>query len=215
MLSKDFELLESIFTLVKYTKKPIVKIFSDGRVIGTDEQFASLNIITNSFMNNVSFPCPLIIDTKEINAFMRVIAKDVENGVNPNVTFDYPYLFKNNYTKATLTNHIELNYQIDELYNRVVSRELTKPILYTEECFNQSFPEMFSLKASEGAKMYNFGVDKRFLMTSFNAIHPATKTEKVDLIIRDSDFYSYTAEFVIHKKKDNYDLHEILRFRKL
>ena len=63
--------------------------------------------------------------------------------------------------------------------------------------------------------MYSFGVDKKFLMTSFNAIHPSTKTEKVDLIIRDSDIYSYTAEFIIHKKKENYDLHEILRFRKL
>lgn len=212
MISKDTELLEHIFTLVKRVKKPIVKIFPDGRVIGTDEQFASLNIVTS--LCDIPVPCPFVIDTKEISAFMREISKD-EKGYYPK--FDFPYLFTNIYlnSKLILENHLELNYRIDELYNRVVSHELTKPILYTEENFNKSIPEMFSLKVSDGAKMYSFGVDKKFLMSSFNAIHPATKTEKVDLVIRDSDIYSYTAEFIIHKKKENYDLHEILRFRKL
>lgn len=202
-------MLEYLFEMVKRVKKPIVKIFPDGRVIGTDEQFTSLNIVTED--KSVGYTCPFIFLTKEITAFMREDYYD-------NLAFDFPYRFilKNNKKgDLVLDNHIELNYKIDELYNRVVSQELTKPILYTEENFNSSIPEMFSLKVSDGAKMYSFGVDKKFLMTSFNAIHPATKTEKVDLVIRDSDLYSYTAEFIIHKKKDKYDLHEILRFRKL
>lgn len=210
----DIEILEHLFNLVKQVKKPIVKIFPDGRVIGTDEQFTSLNIVTSQCepVDIGLFPCPpFVIMTKDITAFMREISKDYHY-YNPK--FDYPYAFVTR-DKLKLDNHIELNYRIDELYNRVVSHELNKPIIYTEENFNTSVPEMFTLKASDGAKMYSFGVDKKFLMSSFNAIHPATKTEKVDLIIRDSDFYSYTAEFVIHKKKDKYDLHEILRFRKL
>lgn len=210
---KDGELLEHIFAMVKRVKKPIVKIFPDGRVIGTDEQFASLNIVTS--LCDIPVPCVFVIDTKEISAFMREISKDDKKGYCPK--FDFPYEFKNIYinNKLSLGNHLELNYRIDELYNRVISQELTKPVIYMEEEFNKSIPEMFSLKVSDGAKMYSFGVDKKFLMTSFNAIHPSTKTEKVDLVIRDSDIYSYTAEFIIHKKKENYDLHEILRFRKL
>ena len=212
MISKDIELLEHIFTLVKRVKKPIVKIFPDGRVIGTDEQFASLNILTS--LCDIPVHCTFVIDTKEISAFMREVSKDYSY-YNP--VFDYPFMFITTCKKdkLILENHLELNYKIDELYNRVISQELTKPILYTEEFFNKSIPEMFALKVSDGAKMYSFGIDKKFLMSSFNAIHPSTKTDKVDLIIRDSDIYSYTAEFIIHKKKENYDLHEILRFRKL
>ena len=211
-MSKDIELLEHIFTLVKRVKKPIVKIFPDGRVIGTDEQFASLNIVTS--LCDIPVPCVFVIDTKEISAFMREVSKDYSY-YNP--VLDYPFMFitTNKKNKLILDNRLEMNYRIDELYNRVVSQELNKPILYTEEYFNKSIPEMFTLKVSDGAKMYNFGVDKKFLMSSFNAIHPATKTDKVDLVIRDSDIYSYTAEFIINKKKDNYALHEILRFRKL
>ena len=202
------DMLEYLFEMVKRVKKPIVKIFPDGRVIGTDEQFASLNIIVDH-NSSVNFSLPFIFLTKEITAFMR-------NDYYNNLSFDnYSFMIKNGREIISLDNHIELNYKIDELYNRVISLELTKPILYTEECFNQSIPEMFSLKSSDGARMYNFGVDKQFLMSSFNAIHPSTKTDKVDLVIRDSDYYSYTAEFIIHKKKANYDLHEILRFRKL
>ena len=208
------EMLERIFTLVKQVKKPIVKIFPDGTVIGTDEQFATLNVVTYLYNTDDSFPCPFIIDTKEITAFMREVSKDYEY-YKP--VFDYPYRFITTCKKDNLVlyNHIEMNFRIDELYNKVLSQEFSKPVLYVEDDVQEAMPEMLSLKASDGAKMYNFGVDKKFLMTSFNAIHPATKTDKVSLVIRDSDIYSYTAEFIIRKKKDNYELHEILRFRKL
>ena len=113
---------------------------------------------------------------------------------------------------AALENHIEMNYRFDVLYDKVMS-SLQYPILYKEEDIAKSIPEMFSLKASEGAKMYT--IDKRFLLSSFNSIHPANKSDKVDLIIRDYDQYSFMAEFIIYKKKENYQLHEFLRFRKL
>ena len=208
-------LLERIFILTKNIKKPIVKIFPDGRVIGTDEQFSSLNMIIDNYSGiDKMFPCPFIIDTKEISAFMREVSKNYDY-YRP--VFDYPHGFVTTCKDdiLVLDNHLEMNYRIDELYNRVVSQELTKPIIYKEENFQNNVPEMFSLKVSDGAKMYSIGVDRTFLMSSFNSIHPATKTDKVDLIIRDCDIYSYTAEFIIYKKKDNYELHEILRFMKL
>lgn len=210
-------LLEYIFTCVKRVKKPIVKIFPDGRVIGTDEQFSSLNMIldySNNTMGVDIIPCPFIIDTKEITAFMREVSKDY-NHYKP--IFEYPYQFITTCKKDNLVlpNHIELNYKIDELYNRVISKELSKPVIYEEKDFQNTVPEMFNLKASDGAKMYSFGVDKKFLMTSFNAIHPVVKSDKIDLVIIDSDIYSYIAEFIIHKKKENYSLIELLRFRKL
>jgi hypothetical protein len=199
--------------MVKYVKKPIVKIFPDGRVIGTDETFSSLNMVLDfSVMGSDIFPCPFIFDSREITAFMREINKDYDF-YNP--LFEFPYKFRTTNRKDILElyNHVEMNYRIDELYNRVISQELTKPILYRDENIQSSVPEMFSLKSSDGAKMFN--INKHFLMTSFNAIHPASKSDKVNLVIRDSDMYSYTAEFMIYKKKENYTLHEILRFRKL
>lgn len=212
MISKDIELLETIFALVKRVKKPIVKIFPDGRIIGTDEQFASLNITSIELNEYGLFPCSFIIDTKEISAFMKEVSKDYEY-YKP--VFDYPFRFITTCKKDILEikNNIELNYKIDELYNKVISQELTKTPILIKENFQSEIPEMFSLKTSDGARFYN--VDERFLMTSFNAIHPVNKSDKVTLIIRDSDLYSYIAEFVIFKKKENYELHEILRFRKL
>ena len=210
-------LLEYIFTSVKRVKKPIVKIFQDGRVIGTDEQFSSLNIILNYSDNSMGadiIPCPFIINTKEITAFMREVSKDY-NYYKPILDYPYQFITTNKTDKLLLENHLDVNYKIDELYNRVISQELNKPVLYTEENFQNTIPEMFSLKVSDGAKMYEFGVDKKFLMTSFNAIHPVTKSDKVDLVIIDSDAYSYIAQFIIHKKKENYSLIELLRFRKL
>ena len=204
------DMLEYIFTLVKRIKKPIVKIFPDGRVIGTDEQFASLNIIMDGMDINLS--CPFIIDTKEITAFIREVSKDY-NYYKPILDFPFRFITTCKKDVLILENHIELNYKFDELYNKVISQELCKPIVYTSDNIQEINPEMFSLKSSDGAKMYN--IDERFLMSSFNAIHPSTKSDKVTLIIRDSDIYSFTAEFIIYKKKDNYTLHEILRFRKL
>ena len=206
----NVEMLEYIFTMVKRIKKPIVKIFPNGVVIGTDEQFATLNIITSEV--GMELPCPFVIDTKEITAFMREVSKDYEY-YKP--VLDFPHRFITTCKKdlLILNNHIEMNYRIDELYNRVISQELCKPTIHVIENIQETIPEMISLKSSDGAKMYN--IDKGILMSSFNAIHPATKTDKVTVVIRDSDIYSYTAEFIIHKKKDNYQLHEILRFRKL
>lgn len=198
------EILELIFKLVKRVKKPIVKIFPDGKVIGTDEQFASLNFLEDDTMGIL--PCPFIIFTKDITAFMRDVSKDYSYH---NPKFDCPYLFTTN-TGLVLENHIDLNYNIDELYNRVMSQVLTQPILFDEDNFNND--DIFSLKVSDGAKMYQI---KNYLMSSFNSIHPVTKTDKVELIIRDYDQYSYTGQFIITKKKENYKLHEILRFRKL
>lgn len=210
------ELLEYILTCVKRVKKPIVKIFPDGRVIGTDEQFASLNMILDycSTMCVDVIPCPFIIDTREINAFMRTVSRDY-NYYKP--VLDYPYGFKTTCKKDNLIleNHIEMNYKIDELYNRVMSTEFNKPIIYEEKDIHNQYPDMFSLKASDGAKMFSLGIDRQFLMTSFNAIHPATKSDKVDLVIRNSDIYSYVVEFIIHKKKENYSLIELFRIRKL
>lgn len=206
----NIDILEYIFTMVKRVKKPIVKIFTNGVVIGTDENFATLNMIVNE--TYMDLPCPFIIDTKEITAFMREVSKDY-NYYKPVLDFPYRFITTSKRDLLILNSHMEFNYRIDELYNRILSQELLKPPVYIIENIQETIPEMISLKSSDGAKMYN--IDKEFLMTSFNAIHPATKSDIVKVIIRDCDIYSYTAEFIIYKKKDNYELHEIIRFRKL
>jgi hypothetical protein len=217
---KDRETLECIFTLVKRVKKPLIKIYPDGRVIGTDEQFTSLNILEyDDIRYNIDIP--YVIKTTEITPFMRELSKseEYEFTFTPyEVTMRCKYTIKEKDRETIvrgfefLFNHMELSFQFDELYNKA-AHTMSYPILYTAEEFQKTNPKMFFLKASDGAMM--FGVDNRFLMSSFNSIHPANKTDKVTLIIRDYDIYSYTAEFIIYKKKDNYQLHEFLRFRKL
>lgn len=210
---KDKATLEYIFSLIKQIKKPLVKIYPNGTIIGTDEQFASLNVLIPEVIN-YNITIPYIFRSTEIAAFMRE-AQDLNYILYDKYDIDYVTLQHGRIIDHTiLTNHMELSFQFDELYNKVISTR-NYPELYREENFQNTVPDMFTLRVSDGAKMYSFGVDKQFLMTSFNAIHPANKTDRVELIIRDYDYYSYTAEFIIYKKKDKYQLHEFLRFRKL
>lgn len=202
---KDRNTLDYIFTLVKQVKKPFVKIYPNGTIIGTDEQFASLNIlIPEVICYNISIP--YIFKTSEISAFMREIG-----GCNNLIYDPYEITMIDGKEKSTLYNHAELSFKFDELYGRTLNIQ-SYPLIYQQENFQTLVPEMFSMKVSDGAKMYSF---QTFLMSSFNAIHPSNKTDRVDLIIRDCDYYSYIAQFIIYKKKDKYQLHEYLRFRKL
>lgn len=203
---RDRDTLDYIFTLSKQVKKPLVKFYPNGLIIGTDEQFASLNILVHENVN-YNIDIPYIFRSTELASLMRAVA---EKGV---YTYDKYYIIANDAVGTTVINHLELSYSFDEMYNKVMDIQRYKPILYKEEDFQNSANGMFTMKASDGAKM--FTIDKGFIMTSFNAIHPANKSDRVDLIIRDNDFYSYTAEFIIYKKKDKYQLHEFLRFRKL
>lgn len=205
---KDRNTLDYIFTLAKQVKKPWVKIYPNGLIIGTDEQFASLNVLIPEVVN-YQIDIPYIFKVSDLSAFMRTIGSETKLLYNP-----YEIIYMDNKNPVNIENHMELSFQFDELYNKVINLQ-SLPIIYQEENFQTTVPEMFSMKVSDGAKMYSFGIDKIFLMTSFNAIHPSNKTDKVDLIIRNCDYYSYTAEFIINKKKDRYRLHEFLRFRKL
>lgn len=202
---RNLETLEKIFKLVKYIKKPLVKIYPDGRIIGTDEQFASLNVL--EIYTDFVIDIPYIFRTTEISAFMREITK-TPGSLSFN-QFEISLNGKN--VSEVLINHLELNYKFDDLYNTVMISK-NNQTLYNQENIQELSREMFDLKSSDGAKLFNI---ENFLMTSFNSIHPATKTDRVDLIIRDYDIYSFMGEFIIFKKKDKYELHEFLRFRKL
>ena len=203
-ITKDY--LYNIFDLVKNTKKPIVKLYPDGRVIGTDIAFATLNIlIHNNKPYDMSYP--FIFISTELNTFMKYVQNS-----NGRIIIDNYGLYCDD---LTLDNHLEMSFEIDDLFYRV-NQNLSNDVIYRHDNFQQVCEDMLSLKASDGAKRYTIGDDnQQFLMTSFNSIHPANKTDRVDLIIRSLDFYSYMAEFIIYKKKDNYQLHEFMRFRKL
>lgn len=208
---KDLETLQFIFNVVKQVKKPIVKIFPNGNIIGTDEQFASLNILMPNY--NINLDIPYIFNATEFSAFMRTL----KNNTNAELIFS-PYDIRilnidtKNVCDNTLTNYVDLNYDIDQLFNRTMQLQFNN-VLFTKENIQNDNYDMFSLKVADGSKM--FCIDEKFLMSSFNAIHPVTKSDSIDLVIRDYDEYSYTAEFIIRKKKGSYILREFLRFRKI
>ena len=150
---------------------------------------------------------PYVFRTTEISAFMRDVAK-----TSGSLSFtQFEIVFNATRETFTLINHLELNYKFDDLYNTVMISK-NNQILYNQENIQEMSREMFDMKSSDGAKLFNI---ENFLMSSFNSIHPATKTDRVDLVIRDYDIYSFMGEFIIFKKKDKYELHEFLRFRKL
>ena len=210
----DLNTLQYVFNLVRQVKKPIVKIYPNGTIIGTDEQLASLNILVPNFDLMIETDIPYIFNATEFSAFMRTI-KNYEGNVK--ISFS-PYGAKiinvktKNVCDNTLINYIELNYDIDQLYNRVLSYQMNR-ILFNKDNIQVDNYDMLSMKVADGAKM--FCINGKYLMSSFNAIHPSTKSDTVNLIIRDCDEYSFIAEFSIHKKKENYTLFEFLRFRKM
>ena len=208
---KDRDTLDQVFKIVKQVKKPFAKIYPNGQIVGTDEQFASFNVlIMENF--NLDINIPIVFNVTEFSAFMRELA----NNPNEKLVFTnydinlYVPIKRNEYDIISLTNYIEIGFQIDDLLNKVMNIQYDN-ILCKYENIHENFPDMFSMKVSDGAKMFHID---QFIMTSFNAIHPANKSDRVDLIIRDFDLYSYIAEFIIYKKKDKYQLHEYLRFRK-
>lgn len=202
MINRDK--LDYLFNIAKQVKKPLVAIYPNGTIIGTDEQFTGLNIMESEFIN-YDIQTEYIFDMKELNAFMKNIKSFGD-------VFFTPYeIYLQENPNISVMNHIELYSKFMILYNKALNLQ-NNTIINIYENFQNYIPEMFSMKVSQGAKMYH--IDK-YLMTSFNAIHPVNKSDRVDLILRDHDMYSYTAEFIIYKKKEKYQLHEFLRFGKI
>lgn len=199
----NIEPFEYILKSTKRIKKPLVKIYPDGFVIGTDTSFATINILSQN-NNNYNMSIPYIF----MNTSVLKFSKDI---LDYNGSLNYSK-FNISIKDVVLDNCIELNYRFSLLHDTVMSLT-SNPVLYKEENIQNSISDMFMLKMADGSKMYT--INKRFLMTSFNSIHPVNKSDRVDLTIFDGDIYSYIAQFTIYKEKENYELHEFLRFRKI
>ena len=132
-MSRDY--LYNIFDLVKKAKKPIVKLYPDGRVVGTDLGFASLNTLDH---NNVPYnlPYPFIFINTEFSAFMR----EIQDSNKPVIVDNYGIYFND----VVLTNHLEMSFEIDDLYGRVM-HNITNEILYSHTNFEQVCQDMLSL----------------------------------------------------------------------
>lgn len=208
----DREKLEQIFALVKNVKKRIVMINPSGEIFGTDEQFATMNYIENENLIDFGIDIPYVFMTNEFSTFMRNI-KELKTPI-----IDNKHMICANGKSAfdinVLPNHLDLVYDFYDLYN-TVSIYKDRPIIYTEENFQENNSEMLFMKSADFSKMFTFGIDMQYILTSFNSIHPVNKSDRVDVVIRDCDQFSCTAEFIIYKKKGNYKLHEFIRFRKM
>lgn len=195
------ELFEYIFTLFKSMKKPIVAVYPNGTIFGTDEQFASISVI---YTDHINMSDPYIFYMNELMLFMR----NVSAQYNEEIIFGkFELLCTDKKLSYMISNRLELLDQLFNLHAKLIDIKL-KNVLSEQQNIQEQYYEMLSLKAADGAKMYNID---NFVMSSFNAIHPVNKSDKVDVIFREYDNYSYTAEFIIHKKQ--YDIHEFFRFR--
>lgn len=203
---KNVEQLERIFRMVKLLKKSIVAVHPNGTILGTDEQYATVSeLIPFNEEDIVNVQFPYIFTMTGLNSFMKLVA-GCKDGTIVYTPSGIQIVMGNGYTQM-LPIYFSVD-SMDYLYSRYAfSKQM--PILKEIEDFQG---EMLQMKLSDGARMFNID---NFLMTSFNAIHPVTKSDKVDVIIRDYDEFSYTGEFVINKKKQNCVIHELFRFRKL
>lgn len=73
---------------------------------------------------------------------------------------------------------------------------------------NDSFIYSQSMKSSDGASKYAFGLD--FIMYTFSSLHPINKPDTVSMTIYEYDNMSYLAEYKIRKKK--YEIIEYIRY---
>lgn len=209
---RDRNTLEKIFNIAKQVKKPLVKIYPNGQIVGTDEQFASFNILIPEEFN-INLDIPYVFNVTELTAFMREISKFPDQELIYTefcIGMDIQ-ISRKQVNRIYIVNYIELGFKIDDLFNKVIDIQ-NNSILYNKDNIQDIVPGMLSMKVQDGARMFHI---HGFTMTSFNSIHPANKSDRVDLIIRDHDIYSYIAEFIIYKKKDKYQLHEYIRFRKI
>lgn len=201
------EQLETIFKLVKMPKKEIVAFYPNGLIFGTDINFASITeVISYNAFTPLSYPYE--VDIKEFSSFMKTLSTCKDGFVNY-TPFEIQLVMGNGY-KESLSMYFSVN-DMGRLYQTYASVKL-RPVMQRIPSANKDsiLEDMFKLKVSDGAKIYNIGEK---LMTSFNSIHPVNKADTVDILIRDHDEISFTAEFVIIKK--DCELHELFRHRKI
>ena len=197
------ELFEEFFKLAKSLKKPIVMWYTNGVIVGTDNQFASVSLIQMDICPSQPY---IFYLTAELSPFMKNIST-----INGDMIFTkHSIKYACPMVRFELKNRLELYENMCNLYNSAMVIIHQKNILSHQYNIQEKYYDMLSMKSSEGSKLYNLD---GYMMSSFNAIHPVNKTDKVDVIIREHDEYSYTGEFIIHKKQ--YDIHEFLRFRYL
>ena len=207
----NIEYLENMFRLVKLLKKDVVAVNSNGLILGTDYQFASISELVLFDDSYKPIHYSYIYNMKELSAFMKTIAECEKEYGYVNLNYMPTGIFLTTNRSKTRMPYLQQYYTLEnmqQLYLNYINAK-SQDVLHVIPEFNH---ELLSMKSADGSKMFN--VDG-YLMTSFNSIHPVNKSDNVELIFRYFDQYSYTAEFIIEKKKQKCEIHEMYRFRYL
>ena len=149
------------------------------------------------------------------NIFSIIYTDDIEDKFK-NTSFilkDYLDCIKKtgDYCPDEILKNYIIYYNMMNLKTSCLSK--TNNILFSNDNIRDynNFNELLSLKKTNGMKF--FKINSKFIMSTFNSIHPVNKSDTIALKIYDVDDISFLAEFIIDKKK--YKISEFIRFRYL
>lgn len=110
--------------------------------------------------------------------------------------------------RITPTHHSMEEYIIDNFYIPAPALLLKSVIL--KDYGEPSIPCLEGKKASDG--MVRLIIDNQYPLSISKTLLPTTKADRCDVNIYYRDQSSFTAEFVIYKKKDKYELRKFINY---
>ena len=197
--------------IAKTMKRPIVYI-TDGYILGTDESFSVLSVITlNDFVDIPRAICG------KLNDILFDPAKTAKfQNSEPEMFFTYydqvvPGIYVNTFEEFKLMT------SITKLYERCSGMVRGKEPFTNIQKINTVdplFASVTSLSANDGMRYYTLSREMTLYLSTFITVHPITKTDIVNLMCFDVDKRSFIAKFEIIKKK-TLTIQEYVRYRYL
>ena len=190
------KLFLDLIKIIRSMKKTFIFIDKD-IIYGTDVTYSTISIIYLPYNTNMTFAFSIL----ELTALLRNTKQllILSDGV---INESQQYILNNRDLEKIFRQKIQHLFLIKN--NKVL---LHIEDLKEDECFKTAL----TMKSTDKMMMCN--INNTFLMSTFNSIHPVTKSDKISLNIYDNGIKSFLSEFIIDKKK--YCIYEYILYRYL
>ena len=173
------------------------------------------NIFAVTTFVPIEFSEPMIINYRQLNAFMKTITIETK--------FEFQYSKNSRYiinTSGDILNIEEPSqYTMSLLYNRVdyINKLSMNTSFYKCGDVTEELENAFTYKKADGTYPYIKNINgNNFYMTLFSSIFPLNKTDKIDLEILDlPETNTFVSKFGIIKKKSNITIYIYIHFIKV